>query len=1690
MDGHDTSETMQIGECLENGTMSKADEDFMQRIEVDEAKDSMDNEYLMDAIVTETKKGRNKTHVEKKNVDLSKQAGTRQNISSSKWSRLKKKIRGNKRQDLTTSKIDLFKLVPIEHITMETSETSKVIVKGNHSIESFETCPEKQEKRVHANHKSNKTKAYIPAIYDPQYLPFSEACYLLPICDPAKMIIGFEQYYAFKSSYQLLYIRKSAFLDLIDRRFCVRKPIIRTRLFFNELALRYMKPALHKLRRHSIYIKYLLSSANSGFRSINGFLLWVILKLQTDFYVNRIGFSIVYPCSFLITLFGLLANSDLYVWFFLNATILLSLYISVIIVSIVSTGIDNTLRTPCIPIPDFLVLKIYKRRIDLHFLIWKESFSYAGNDTIGLKFVDSEFVPFKTNAKLKRYLYIFPRKGEKGSNTATHMQNFRLSFYAAYRRLFNLVRHLEQVNLKFTQFVQKGGTYEKSLEQWRLGVHAKGNSLSQPDQLKRISDQLSRNIFICFAEGVARRKNEEAIKNYVKHLILRLCYCAVEHSNELHRIATKGMKTRLSDGKPLQNGGDSSDLAISDEDEDDYVSTAIPSVTNFKMYDELQLQLEIPESLFEEISSELRQQIPDAMMDVAEDNVNTLLRDIKEGDKRNDALDALTNKFLAEKNKLIEKQLLSVFVADCKFTLPYGEQIVQHCLALTVQKYQKEEHLILFRKLELHLITSEGEIDLARMYAYFDSVGAKKKRESKKTQEKNDNESFENLAVDNGKVSEQEILDHYLNFVCNNRHLIPCSNESIPSIFDKNIFQQFDRGNVTWVCLLCGVFEYWTIINILFIPMIGWEQNGGVVSITTSSALLLADNASVDYTAIKIWFIVLVVFAMTVYLYRLLDNFLYESHPEWMSTLGYIIRATIRRMKHNAYLDNKEHKIKHDKHDKQTIRRLQKQSKLRRSYENFKLKYFKQSKEMQSYFLNSLLSFGQKLSFGMDSSHTRERATAAIFLDANKTKTILNIMLATESFSLPLITILLLSYRCNRCKMWAGLTSSCTNGLQVGTAIFAVTSILLLIIFVLVIFPLIRLSIRYHNFFYTLSIAKRKVKHCQYGSLYMDFNIGLPNFSLAAEMLESTFRFCLVYNTIVYSDLSPIETSRWNIVLSVLYAVYISFQFWSVTFENGKKWLKFKIIMGFLILVFAVIVSLQVDHFSAIDKKSLQSTFTGNATNQTNSTSHVFNGRRTLLQTNETQIAILKERDPICIKNVSGNPLPSCDFDDTYIDPNSLPCGFTNDVQSKVNWTLNTGETDTRGTGPLEGDWGSPSYLYAESSHDYLRWGDKAIVDTPFFLTDLKKDAECKLKFSFHMRGGKDNLAGMGKLKVFQRFVNCTKEDKVLNDTWQLLFSRHGNMGFDWNYTQVPIVKGEFPTQIRFVAVIHGTTSDIAIDSILVTCTYPPVMPPITPPFIPPPSCWSSSENVIIILIAALCIPSIYQCGNLFAMVSAGGSGPHCVNSSKCNNLTNCIGYFRNKQIKLCGFVELGGLHFEKSTAELYPVTVGHNSRQCEHRHFGFARDSTSSIRLTITYLQNKKKAYREDRVARIAIFKPLQTLRTDSNLKRTSYYYRRTDKVFTVPKHNKKQHSWRHDSREDQLPSFQFSSIHDLASSYFFVTFLQPAIIWPQCGKAKKIQGQVSYRINPFLDEVFRCHEEPNDYTVLVCIFSHHSPI
>lgn len=416
--------------------------------------------------------------------------------------------------------------------------------------------------------------------------------------------------------------------------------------------------------------------------------------------------------------------------------------------------------------------------------------------------------------------------------------------------------------------------------------------------------------------------------------------------------------------------------------------------------------------------------------------------------------------------------------------------------------------------------------------------------------------------------------------------------------------------------------------------------------------------------------------------------------------------------------------------------------------------------------------------------------------------------------------------------------------------------------------------------------------------------------------------------------------------------------------------------------------------------------------------------RRNLLAMANDTTSISK----LCDINATGNAYPTCNFDEKYED-SEKPCGYENNWRGKTNWTLNTGDTETKGTGPLEGDWGSPSYLYVESSHFYLQWGDKAIVDTPFFVTDNDAGATCTLKFSFHMRGGKDMIAGMGKLRVFQRQLNCTADKQLINDTWIQLFSRHGDMGFDWNFTEVFLRKSMFATQLRFIAVIHGTTSDIAIDSIFVACNYKPPPPPIVPPFIPPKSCWQTSENAIVAFGTLILILIVYHIRNICMMSKAGGIGFHYYRFKYDRNrryrykpmLDYCKHvYCCKKKVKLNGMVELNGLLPDTSSASMIPSNTLQNRVLTEWSHIGCGNDTSLPIKLTIMFLQRKKRRFRRDHVARIAVWKPLQTLRTDTNLNNNRYYYRRTDRAFTTPKHNTREAKWRNEYADDFLPTFQ----------------------------------------------------------------------
>ena len=184
-----------------------------------------------------------------------------------------------------------------------------------------------------------------------------------------------------------------------------------------------------------------------------------------------------YACAFLITIMALLTNNKELVGAFISITIFMVIYACTTFMILFIKSFNFAMRTPCIPIPDFLVLKIYKKRVDLHFLIWKESFHYAGNDIIGMKFVDSEMVPFKVDTKFKNFLYIFPKDNMYSDVNNAHLHHFRIAFQAAFRRLFKVIRHLMRVDIKYTKYIDKGDKYEKSLDTWRLGIHKKNFSV-------------------------------------------------------------------------------------------------------------------------------------------------------------------------------------------------------------------------------------------------------------------------------------------------------------------------------------------------------------------------------------------------------------------------------------------------------------------------------------------------------------------------------------------------------------------------------------------------------------------------------------------------------------------------------------------------------------------------------------------------------------------------------------------------------------------------------------------------------------------------------------------------------------------------------------------------------------------------------------------------------------------------------------------------------------------------------------------------------------------------------------------------------------------------------------------------------------------------------------------------------------
>ncbi|CAH3182988.1 unnamed protein product [Porites lobata] len=116
----------------------------------------------------------------------------------------------------------------------------------------------------------------------------------------------------------------------------------------------------------------------------------------------------------------------------------------------------------------------------------------------------------------------------------------------------------------------------------------------------------------------------------------------------------------------------------------------------------------------------------------------------------------------------------------------------------------------------------------------------------------------------------------------------------------------------------------------------------------------------------------------------------------------------------------------------------------------------------------------------------------------------------------------------------------------------------------------------------------------------------------------------------------------------------------------------------------------------------------------------------------------------------SGNCPVSCDFD------NGLCFGWSQSRQDVFDWTLYSGPTPSRNTGPSSDHTsGSGKYFYIEASNHAFRDNAKLTFAVP------RNKASCCLKFFYHMYGSR-----MGTLNVF------SGNNKI--------FTKSGNQGHYW----------------------------------------------------------------------------------------------------------------------------------------------------------------------------------------------------------------------------------------------------------------------------------------------------------------------
>ena len=130
------------------------------------------------------------------------------------------------------SKVSTFKIV-LDCSEEETMEVAPILPKTICAGNSFEAYTQREDD------KKRQSKTEIGNTHDPNYIKFTTLCQVLPMYNPAQLVIGFEKYFISKKEYQPLYMHRHGIKQWLEYALQLEYIPIRTKLFWK------VSPLLH-----------------------------------------------------------------------------------------------------------------------------------------------------------------------------------------------------------------------------------------------------------------------------------------------------------------------------------------------------------------------------------------------------------------------------------------------------------------------------------------------------------------------------------------------------------------------------------------------------------------------------------------------------------------------------------------------------------------------------------------------------------------------------------------------------------------------------------------------------------------------------------------------------------------------------------------------------------------------------------------------------------------------------------------------------------------------------------------------------------------------------------------------------------------------------------------------------------------------------------------------------------------------------------------------------------------------------------------------------------------------------------------------------------------------------------------------------------------------------------------------------